>query len=605
MLVGGLVTDRAAVGQSYSVAAVLEIDQPLDLNGSGAVVGRSLDSQEFLYWDGDLGLQTIAPSDGYQIMGLNDAGQVIGGAARTHTFTETICSIPDIGYQCEPQTTNSTVYEGFVWEPGMPTPPAGQWTDREPGRFFDVNIDPLGTAREDVNRLLVGEYSYELVQSGFETQLRTTVTTKLSDGTLVVAPYELENPNDAAFDYIKGYNGEYILWTVAGNTVLAPVSGEIAYDVAGDVASAYPGLHPANVHVDTLTPDNRVTGSFQDPNNLPATVRFVWDTSRSVEELTGASGVVAFNGLGWGPQGPTSPLYYNGSELRDVNDEMSSADSGWAIEGIIDINDRRQFLARGRLNGGDLQTVLLDLAAFRWIDPAGGVFADSGNWDQNASPDGASHTAVFDLSDTYAVDLDAPAQTGTTRISRGDMTMNLNSNTLTIADKLVVGDTAGQDATLRIPEIDGLIAGDIVVGEVDRANGLLVLGPDAAAASAISGAASEQSAEGQAEPPLVAEKVTVKPGSQFKIGGGLMRITEVVTDPYEVVPTVPEPIPVPLLVKGTSFTSEPNLLAEKIVITSNGDQAGVLTGVASGAVIGPKAKVAAGSVLVAGNHRRD
>jgi len=348
-----------------------------------------------------------------------------------------------------------------------------------------------------------------------------------------------------------------------------------------------------------------VTGSFQDPNNLPATVRFVWDTSRSVEELTGASGVVAFNGLGWGPQGPTSPLYYNGSELRDVNDEMSSADSGWAIEGIIDINDRRQFLARGRLNGGDLQTVLLDLAAFRWIDPAGGVFADSGNWDQNASPDGASHTAVFDLSDTYAVDLDAPAQTGTTRISRGDMTMNLNSNTLTIADKLVVGDTAGQDATLRIPEIDGLIAGDIVVGEVDRANGLLVLGPDAAAASAISGAASEQSAEGQAEPPLVAEKVTVKPGSQFKIGGGLMRITEVVTDPYEVVPTVPEPIPVPLLVKGTSFTSEPNLLAEKIVITSNGDQAGVLTGVASGAVIGPKAKVAAGSVLVAGNHRRD
>jgi T5SS/PEP-CTERM-associated repeat protein len=303
--------------------------------------------------------------------------------------------------------------------------------------------------------------------------------------------------------------------------------------------------------------------------------------------------------------GPATTLV---DERRGTSDSAELSD-GFTLDLDPGENYRFGFFADARSGTTDIMidwsfsgTFTPVEVEFVWTNAMGGTFAEGGNWDQNVAPDDASHTAIFDLDSTYAVNLDATAQTGVTRVSRGDVTMNLSGNNYNVADTLIVGDIAGQSATLRIPELNGLVANDIVVGEVDGADGLLILGPDSTSGSSLTMAASAQGGAGSGtgdDPPLIAEKVTIKPGSQVKISGGSMQIAEIIAE-SSLQPT-PIAYPTSLVIEGSNDSSGPTLITGKLAIMSNGDEAGVLGSVASGLVMGPnRTVVEATTVLVGG-----
>lgn len=357
---------QSVTGQNLSlrVTPIPDIGVPLDLNARGAVVGRSTDGSNYLHWDKHNGATTVSPTSGYEVYGLNDSGEVIGSNDASFHYTGVICSIPDIGYQCEEYDNTATVAETFVWKPGDPTPPPADFASQEVG-LFDRGVyggpirNPFGAAREESDKLLVGAIEFEVDQREYERYIQTNITTKLSNGSVVRSPYGFETP-DEAYEHVRGFNNEHVLWDpvsyVANNAVLADKNGQVVWDIADVLVFNYPGLHPSQVRVDFLSRDFNVYGSLLNPATNQH-VNFRLQPDNTVTELPRS--VHGVNGLGWGYTF-NGGMYFDGSTVIDVNSQLNAASSGWAIESIRDINDGRQFLAQGRLDGGELQTVLLE-----------------------------------------------------------------------------------------------------------------------------------------------------------------------------------------------------------------------------------------------------
>ena len=60
-----LLTAGTGRALNYSVIPVPNIDEPIDLNVFGDVVGESTGDRLYYHWNRDNGLQTIASTDGY------------------------------------------------------------------------------------------------------------------------------------------------------------------------------------------------------------------------------------------------------------------------------------------------------------------------------------------------------------------------------------------------------------------------------------------------------------------------------------------------------------------------------------------------------------
>ncbi|MCP3902360.1 MAG: hypothetical protein GY715_01890, partial [Planctomycetes bacterium] len=115
-----------------------------------------------------------------------------------------------------------------------------------------------------------------------------------------------------------------------------------------------------------------------------------------------------------------------------------------------------------------------------WIDPAGGLFRDSGNWDPT-NP-GSTASARLTLPDTYQIDIDRDQVTDDLVVTGGDVTLDLAGNEYLLNAQSAPGLAIGPGAltvTTSIPEPSVLQATSAAVGLDAATDGTLtVTGPD-------------------------------------------------------------------------------------------------------------------------------
>lgn len=108
-------------------------------------------------------------------------------------------------------------------------------------------------------------------------------------------------------------------------------------------------------------------------------------------------------GLIVGESGGRAVLWDNG-QRQDLN-SLIPADSGWILSSARAINERGQIVGRGSFNG-QTRAFLLSPRAYYWINPSGGSWHLSTNWDPQGDP-GDGDTVIFALSGQYTVDASA------------------------------------------------------------------------------------------------------------------------------------------------------------------------------------------------------
>ena len=113
----------------------------------------------------------------------------------------------------------------------------------------------------------------------------------------------------------------------------------------------------------------------------------------------------------------------------------------------------------------------------RWIDSAGGSYADVDQWDYHLVP-GVGQTAVFDLPDAYSVSL-ADNSTDRLVVHHGDVSFHGATVALTVADpaspSLTVAESSADTATAQIV-VGGLISTvDVGVAQAAGSRGTLVI----------------------------------------------------------------------------------------------------------------------------------
>lgn len=98
-------------------------------------------------------------------------------------------------------------------------------------------------------------------------------------------------------------------------------------------------------------------------------------------------------------------IWANG-QMKDLNSEIP-ANSGWVLSEARAINNKGQITGFGTANG-QTRAFLLKPRAYHWINPSGGSWHVTTNWDPQGDP-GDGDTVVFGLSGQYTVDASALA----------------------------------------------------------------------------------------------------------------------------------------------------------------------------------------------------
>jgi len=109
---------------------------------------------------------------------------------------------------------------------------------------------------------------------------------------------------------------------------------------------------------------------------------------------------------------------------------------------------------------------------FIWDNPAGGSFDTADNWQQDAAPQDAEDTAIFNLDSFYTVLFSDEARTGTTQVLDGDVSFLLNGHTFTAVD--------GPESGLIVDSALSIVGGEVVartvrIGEFAGSDGPLTI----------------------------------------------------------------------------------------------------------------------------------
>jgi probable HAF family extracellular repeat protein/T5SS/PEP-CTERM-associated repeat protein len=105
--------------------------------------------------------------------------------------------------------------------------------------------------------------------------------------------------------------------------------------------------------------------------------------------------------------GPTSHAFvWANGQMQDLN-TLIPANSGWVLQEARAINNKGRIVGFGVTNG-QTRAVLLVPRAYHWINPSGGSWHVTTNWDPQGDP-GDGDTVIFGLSGQYAVDASALA----------------------------------------------------------------------------------------------------------------------------------------------------------------------------------------------------
>ncbi len=122
-----------------------------------------------------------------------------------------------------------------------------------------------------------------------------------------------------------------------------------------------------------------------------------------MQDLGGTQSVAAdINNAGLivGELGQHAVLWENG-QMKDLN-TLIPANSGWVLQSARAINNKGQIVGKGTFNG-QTRAFLIKPQAYNWINPSGGSWHLTTNWDPQGDP-GDGDTVIFALSGQYAVD---------------------------------------------------------------------------------------------------------------------------------------------------------------------------------------------------------
>jgi len=104
-------------------------------------------------------------------------------------------------------------------------------------------------------------------------------------------------------------------------------------------------------------------------------------------------------GLIVGESGGQAILWENG-QMKNLN-SLIDPNSGWVLQSARAINEKGQIVGKGSFNG-QTRAFLLKPNAYNWINPSGGSWHVTTNWDPQGDP-GDGDTVIFALSGQYAV----------------------------------------------------------------------------------------------------------------------------------------------------------------------------------------------------------
>ena len=128
-------------------------------------------------------------------------------------------------------------------------------------------------------------------------------------------------------------------------------------------------------------------------------------------------------------------------QIQDLNN-LIPASSGWVLSEARAINNRGRIAGFGQF-AGQTRAFLLVPREYRWINPAGGAWSLSTNWDPQGVP-GPGDTAVFALAGQYSVDtttLDSPASSEADEMRvEGSNTVDFHGLNLSVFTDLRVGE---------------------------------------------------------------------------------------------------------------------------------------------------------------------
>jgi len=168
-------------------------------------------------------------------------------------------------------------------------------------------------------------------------------------------------------------------------------------------------------------------------------------------------------------------VLWDGGQMQDLN-TLIPADSGWVLRSARGINNRGQIVGTGTFNG-QTRAFLLAPRAYYWINPSGGAWHLTTNWDPQGDP-GDGDTVIFALSGQYAVDASvltlAPATFLVDRMVISSTGIaNVNSGTATFSHAIVGGLTPSYSANPPIARLQVFNSGTSLNG-----TGRLTIGDD-------------------------------------------------------------------------------------------------------------------------------
>ena len=162
---------------------------------------------------------------------------------------------------------------------------------------------------------------------------------------------------------------------------------------------------------EAINENGQVVGTARLANSTPHA--FLWDGAMHDLGALGWSQSIAYDindkgqVVGALQSGSNSHAFtWANGQMEDLNN-LILANSGWVLQEARAINNKGRIVGFGTFNG-QTRAFLLAPNAYHWINPSGGAWHVTTNWDPQGDP-GDGDTVVFGLSGQYTVDASAAA----------------------------------------------------------------------------------------------------------------------------------------------------------------------------------------------------
>ena len=415
-----LLTLGPVTGAGAQVYTVTPIDTfggassyAMGLNDAGAVVGYAENAagqnRAFLFSGGVLqDLGTLGGNQA-QATAINNVGQIAGLAhtstGQVHAFRYSAGTMSDLG-----TLGGTSSYAFAINDAGQVAGGATTNNDRDyhAFRFSGSSMQDLGS----LGTLLSGGAE----SAGIDANGTVAGWTSLPDFNVRAFTYQNNGPMTPL---AQTHGGNFSTATGIRNGVIIGTS-------------SLPGEQ--DVHAARW-----VGGVISDLGTLPGLSKSIAYGQNGTGQVVGTSDD--------GTEPAARAFLHVGGTMIDLNDLIAPG-SRWTLQAARGINQTGQVAGWGTFSGQH-RAYLMNLTGKIWSNPAGGSFADAGNWFTNGAP-AAAQPAAFPLAATYTVAVAAPVASQSALVARGDVTFDFTGGvTYTVADTVTIrtGSTLGVQGT--------------------------------------------------------------------------------------------------------------------------------------------------------------